>query len=351
MSDLFQLVRLSGAGDLAIIGMTKNVGKTVTLNYLIRNFARSGIAPGLISAGYDGERFDRLTLREKPRIFAPAGSVVATAEACFEAAGAALELLMKSSFGTPLGEICIGRVKAAGLVELAGPGSAAALRTLVGWMKELGAAQVLVDGAVNRIASASPTVTGASVLATGAAVGPLLDDVVRKTVFRCRILETPVVDDILLLEAAGQGLSRGQAALLQRGGAVWRVETLHAPMPLLAGAELRRRCGRETAALALGGALVDSMLLEVGKLSQPPPAVVVRDAAKIFVTPEVYDFYMHCGGKIMVLQPINLLALTVNPTDPSGSGYEPRFFLEKLRAALAPRPVYDPVLEGDAVTV
>lgn len=136
MSDLFQMVRLSGAAELAIVGMTKNVGKTVTLNYLINRFARSGIALGLVSAGYDGERVDRLTLREKPRIFAPEGALLATAEACFDAAEAVLDLLSVSPFATPLGEVCIGRVEKAGLVELAGPGSATALRALIGQMKK-----------------------------------------------------------------------------------------------------------------------------------------------------------------------------------------------------------------------
>jgi hypothetical protein len=350
MSDLFQLVRLSGAGELAIVGMTKNVGKTVTLNYLIDRFARSGTTLGLVSAGYDGERFDRLTLREKPRIFVPAGAVVATAEACFDAAEAALDLLSGSPFTTPMGEVYISRVREAGLVELAGPGSAAALRALIGQMKEHGAAQILVDGAINRIASAAPSVTGATILATGAPVGPLLDDVIRKTVFRCNILETPVVADRLLLEAAQEGLSRGEAALLQNRDGVWEAETLHAPIPLLVRAQLRRRYRKETAAVALGGALVDQMLLEISKLALPPPSVIIRDATRNFVTPGVYARYLQRGGKIRVLQAINLLAVTVNPTDPAGAGYEPRNFLRKLTAALAPRPVFDLVLEGGAVT-
>lgn len=350
MSDLFQMVRLSGAAELAIVGMTKNVGKTVTLNYLINRFARSGIALGLVSAGYDGERVDRLTLREKPRIFAPEGALLATAEACFDAAEAVPDLLSVSPFATPLGEVCIGRVEKAGLVELAGPGSATALRALIGQMKKYGAAQILVDGAINRIASASPSVTAATILATGATVGPLLDDVIRKTIFRCNVLETSAVNDPALLEAAQEGLNRGEAALLQDRDGVWEAEALHAPIPLLAGAQLRQRFRKEVRAVALGGALVDQMLLEISRLSLPPPAVIIRDATRNFVTPGVYTRYLRRGGKIMVLQAINLLALTVNPTDPAGKGYEPRYFLQKLAAALAPRPVFDLVLEGGAVS-
>lgn len=350
MSELFKLARSSGARELAIVGMTKNVGKTITLNYLIDRFARSGTTLGLISAGYDGERFDRLTLREKPRIFAPAGAVVATAEACFAAAGAKLELLSGSPFTTPMGEVYIGRVREAGLVELAGPGSAAALRVLSGQMKEYGAAQVLVDGAINRIASASPAVTAATILATGATVGPLLDDVIRKTAFRCTALETPVLEERLLLEAAKEGLDCGEAVLLHDRGGVWEKETLHAPIPLLVRTQLCQRFREDTAAVALGGALVDQMLVEIGKLALPPPMVIIRDATRNFVTPGVYARYRKRGGKIRVLQGINLLAVTVNPTDPAGTGYEPQNFLRKLTAALAPRPVFDLVLEGGAVT-
>ncbi len=350
MPGLFQLVRLAGVAELAIIGMTKNVGKTVTLNYLINSFAGCGTILGLISAGYDGERVDRLTLREKPRIYAPAGAVVATAAACFEAAEAKLDLLSRTSLATPMGEVYIGRVKEAGLIELAGPGSAAALRALMDQLKEHGAGQILVDGAINRIASASPFVTGATILATGAPVGPLLDDVIGKTTFRCDILETPVVENSMLLEAAQEGLNRGEAALLRNIEGTWEAEILHAPIPLLVKAQLQRRYRQSTAAVALGGALVDQMLLELSKLSLPPPAVLIRDATKIFVTSGVYRRYLQRGGKIEVLQPIKLLAVTVNPTDPTGPGYEPRNFLRKLTAALAPRPVFDLVLEGSAVT-
>jgi hypothetical protein len=349
MPDLFHLVRSSGAAGLAIVGMTKNVGKTVTLNYLIDRFSHSGNTLGLLSAGYDGERVDRLTLREKPRILAPAGALVATAEACFEAAEADLEPLAASSFSTPLGEVFIGRVKRAGLVELAGPGSAAALQVLIERIKQYGAVQILVDGAINRLASASPSVTDATVLATGAAVAPLLDDIIHKTLFRCHILEAPAVDDPALLEAAREGLERGEAALLLCRNGSWEAEALHAPIPLLARAQLRRKFREGVEAVVLGGALIDQMLLEISRLSSPPPAVIIRDATKNFISPEAHARYLQSGGKIMVLQAIRLLAVTVNPTDPAGKDYDPGYFLQKLAAALAPRPVFDLVFEEGAV--
>ena len=187
MSELYQLVDRQPGRAVAIVGMTKNVGKTVTLNHLVKEFEKNKVVTGLVSAGYDGERFDRLTLKEKPRIYAPQGSMVATAEACFKAAEASLELIETTDFSTPLGPVCLGRVKGAGLVELAGPGSTASIKYIVDRFLELKAARVLVDGAINRLASASPLVTEAVVLATGASLGPTMADVIKKTLFRQKL--------------------------------------------------------------------------------------------------------------------------------------------------------------------
>ncbi|MEW5785185.1 MAG: hypothetical protein AB1767_08965 [Bacillota bacterium] len=344
MSGLYELVASSGAGELAIVGMTKNVGKTVTLNYLVRCYESSGKVLGLISAGYDGERFDRLTLKEKPRIYAPAGTLVATAAACFEASEAVLELLYRSSYATPLGEVCLGRVLQAGKVELAGPGSSSGLRMLSLKMRELGAAQILVDGAINRLASAAPSVTGATILSTGAAVGIALEDVIRKTVFRCALLETLPVEDQTLLEAAVSGLSRAEAALIHRRGAAWEIELLRAPIPLLVRNRLRSGIRADTAAIVFGGALVDQLLPEIVERPEPP-MIILKDASKIFLSPEQYSRYHHIGGRIRVLHEIKLLAVTLNPTNPSGKGYAPSEFLNRMTEALFPRPVFDLVYQ------
>ena len=341
--DFFSRVAASAAAKLAIVGMTKNVGKTVTLNYLVSRYAAAGRALGLVSAGYDGERFDRLTLKDKPRIHAPAGTLIATAEACFDAAGAVLEIVHRSRISTPLGAVWVGRVREAGLVELAGPGSISGLQMLTEQMKELGAEQVLVDGAINRLASASPTVTTGVILASGASVAPVLDDVILRTRFRCVLLRTPALEDSLMEEKARQALSRGDAAMLHRVGCTYEVESLRAPIPLIAGAGLKARCRQDTVAVVFGGALVDSLLSDMLELPSPP-YLIVRDATKIFTSPELYYRYLNRGGAIRVLQRINLIAVTLNPTDPLGKGYPPQEFLRQVSDALVPLPVFDLVL-------
>lgn len=346
MPELFKLVQKENIGATAIVGMTKNVGKTVTFNYLVKQFERMKIIPGLVSAGYDGERFDRLTLKEKPRIYAPEGAYVATAKACFEAAEAGLEYIEEGSASTPLGGVYIGRVENAGFVELAGPGSVSGLKELTSRMFSLGAEHGLVDGAINRLASASPFLTDAVVLATGASLGPTMKDVISKTAFRRTLLETPVVNDELLRRMAQMSLERGNAALIYRDGSEYCIEPIRALTPLLAGTEIINRCTRDTAALVFGGALVDKNLQEITNLLPLLPKVILRDATKLFITPEFYWRYINRGGKITVLNQINLVAVTLNPFDPGGRSYDPQQFLEHMTEALKPCPVFDLIYEA-----
>ena len=55
---LFELVVEKKVKSLSIIGMAKNVGKTVTLNYLIEQSTKRNMVLGLTSAGRDGEKID-----------------------------------------------------------------------------------------------------------------------------------------------------------------------------------------------------------------------------------------------------------------------------------------------------
>jgi hypothetical protein len=344
MTGLEKLITKKGYSSIAIVGMTKNVGKTVTFNYLVETFEKSALTLGLISAGYDGERFDRLTLKDKPRIYAPFGALVATAKACFDAAEAELELLESSEFSTPLGEVFLARVKRAGLVELAGPGSVSSLRKLVAKMLDFGAEYVLVDGAINRLASASPLLTDGTILATGAALGPTMDDVIKKTVFRRNLFAAPAVESEMAA-AARSGLEEGSAVLLHRDDCNIRIESVKGTIPLLAGAQLIDRCRQETEALVFGGAVVDKNLEEVMERYPITPTLIVKDATRLFISPERYYRFINQGGKIKVLDRINLVAITLNPTDPCGRGYDPQMFLERMKEALSPWPVFDLIYE------
>ena len=68
------------------------------------------------------------------------------------------------------GRLVLGRAAEEVALELVGPRSARELSAIVSKLLELGADMVLVDGALDRMAAASPKVTDAVILATGASL-------------------------------------------------------------------------------------------------------------------------------------------------------------------------------------
>ena len=195
---LTELIATSGARAVAVIGLVKNAGKTTVVNALL---AQDGRVYGLTSLGLDGEKVDHLTGLAKPRIAPPQGTLVATTRGSLDRSHYALEILEELPFVTPLGRVVIGRA-GEGEVEVSGPTTLAELRTTVERLGVHGAGQVLVDGAINRLGSASPRVSEAVVVATGGMVGDTLPEVVETTVDTY---------DMLTLPPVSQGRSAGSS--------------------------------------------------------------------------------------------------------------------------------------------
>ncbi|MEX0974185.1 MAG: hypothetical protein WD024_02385, partial [Bacillota bacterium] len=167
--NLADLVARSGVRSVAVVGTAKNVGKTVTMNYLAHELSAKGLSVGLVSSGRDGENTDSFTGEPKPSVVPPEGSWVATAEGVLGEAGGLMEIADVSERPGLLGRLVLGRVREPSPLELVGPGNARELAGVVRALQSMGANIVLVDGALDRVAAASPRVTEATILATGAA--------------------------------------------------------------------------------------------------------------------------------------------------------------------------------------
>ena len=76
------LRQLHQVKTMSIVGMCKNAGKTTVLNWFLSHSPEDHVL-GLTSIGRDGESTDVVTGTEKPSIFVPAGTLIATARICF----------------------------------------------------------------------------------------------------------------------------------------------------------------------------------------------------------------------------------------------------------------------------
>jgi len=287
--------------SIAIAGMAKNAGKTTTLNYMISGFAANGATLGLTSIGLDGEETDHVTATPKPRIFVPAGTIIATAEKllAMRDKGSGINniarqiLAVMDDYTTPLGRIVVVRALTAGYVMLAGPSMVAQIAPVMRVLQDAGATKIIIDGAAGRKSLAVPEIAEAVVLAAGASLARSIDNVIAETRHTVEIFNLPLVG-----AACGRPLPNGEYIHLQ-------------------------------------GAITDAKL--DGLFNQH---IIADNATKILITPKALTKLRLSSGTISVKSRINLAAVTINPISPYGINFDADQFLEKMRAAL-PVPVFD----------
>jgi hypothetical protein len=333
------LVAGSGCRSLAVIGLVKNAGKTTVVNALL---AATDRRLGLTSLGLDGERTDHLTGLSKPRISPPPGTLVATTRGSLERSRCEFEVLEELPFHTPLGRVVVGRSRG-GEIEVSGPTTLAELRATIVRLQTLGAAQVLVDGAINRIGSASPTVSDGLMLASGGMVGDTLDDVVETTAAAVEMLTLPTVDAGVRARLEPHVAGGHRAVCIDRGG---RAEVLELRTVIGEGATVARRLERLRAELLyVGGALTQEFVDDFVRVLPPRRtlSLVVRDATVLVLPPSGVTRLLRSGVAVRVLTPLRLLAVTVNPFRVP-QPYGPRAFFPAVAGPIRDRvPVFDVV--------
>ncbi len=321
--------------SLSIVGMAKNTGKTVCLNYVLDQLRATDKVIAVTSIGLDGEKTDQVTQTEKPEVTLAVGTYFVTTEYHYRQRQLLSEICQLSEDTTSLGRLVTARVLQEGKAILAGPSSTGRIRTLIGELRELGVDLTIVDGALSRKSPASPAVTDGLILTTGAAIAPDLNSIVSKTKFVYQLTqlseyEVDNRDELMQYESGIYALEEGGAHRLP-----------------IASSLLFTKCKdilfSHGNTLFVSGIVTDNML---DYLRMQPNVkdiqLIVKDFTKIFVTPFVLQGFLQKGGRLRVLKRPNLLAMCINPTSPTGFKLES----EQLRAALRQVvgvPVYDVV--------
>ncbi len=337
---LRRLVAASGCRSLAVVGLVKNAGKTTVVNALMADRRRRF---GLTSLGLDGERTDHLTGLAKPSIAPPEGTLVATTRGSLERSRYAMDVIEEMRFHTPLGRVVIGRASGEGQVEVSGPTTLHELRTTILRLQAHGAEQVLVDGAINRIGSASPRVSDGVVVATGGMVRDTLEETLAVTVAAL---------DMLLLPAASAATRERIAPYLARNaravgfGADGQAGVLGLGTVVGEGVTVAREVERLRAeTLFVGGALTQEFIDDLARILPPRRELrlVVRDATVLVMPPESVARARRRGIKLETLAPLRVLAVTANPFRVP-QPYQPKVFFAALADAVGERvPVFDVV--------
>lgn len=319
--------------SLSIVGLQKNTGKTECLKYVLARLPLERKRVAVTSIGIDGETTDQVTRTQKPEIVLREGMYFGTSEAHYRQRRLVSELIDVSDESTSLGRVVTAKALTQGKILLSGPSSTSGLQR---WMRDTrrhGIDLAIVDGALSRLSLASPAVSQSMILATGAAYSINMSQLVQRTAFVVDLINIGMTSEgnIALLSPLEIGMwwidTDGQLHEMEGATSLSQQVEFHG----------MDRC----ATLYVAGALVDSFLEKLRKNKQLRQVeLVVRDFTKIFVTPQQLRLFEKAGGRIKVLQKSKLIAVTVNPTSPTGYVLDSEAVCDKISQAIN-LPVYD----------
>lgn len=335
---------------VSIVGMAKNSGKTVALNHLINEAYDEDIKLGIVSTGRDGESIDLVTETEKPKIFVEEGTIISTTTNLLPLSDVNVEIMKITSYRTPLGEILLGRAKNSGYIQIAGPQTAAGIKEISNLLLSLGAEMVIVDGAMDRKTSAAPSVSEATILSTGAVLSRNMNKVIEETVHTVSLFNLPPVSNPMDRQIIEKTIDRGEVAIIDNE---LNVNSLNVKTALNSGRIIGQNIKDNSKYVVISGSLIENtveeLIMSTNKYKKIQ--IVVSDGTKIFISPKEWIRFLRYGINVKVLNPINLVAVTLNPYSPDGYYFNPREFLDKMRYFIKDLPVVDLVLGGEDLEI
>lgn len=301
---------------ISIIGLAKNVSKTTTLNYIVRNIGNQ-ITLGLTSIGRDGEKYDVITELPKPQIYVKKGTYVVTAQQCLEDSKIIFEIIKRTGFNTPLGEVMILKVLSEGYIELAGPSINKHLLIICSELRNLGCDLILVDGAFDRRAYATPLISDATILSTGASVSRNMKEVIDLTIHTIKLLNLEQEKNLEIIELSKNVLKKSKVSIIDKA---YSVNSLNVATALDAAEEIIQNLKDDSQYVLINGAVTDKLLEDLMKSTQKYKGItfIVEDGTKLFLSQNTTKKFLKKGGILKVLNPITIIAITINPTSPYG---------------------------------
>ena len=317
----------------SIVGLEKNTGKTVSLNYVLSHLPLDRMRIAVSSIGIDGETTDQVTKTAKPEITLKEGTFFATSEKHYLQRKLVSELVDVSDENTSLGRIVTAKALSTGKILLSGPSSNLGLRRWMSSMERFNIDLIIIDGALSRMSLASPATSESMILATGAAYSANITNLVQKTAF---------VVDMVNLDLTSED-NRLRFNNIHSG--VWAVDDNGEMHDLKVISSLSTKINTDgiehVKTLFMSGALTEGFLESIRtKKIFKGTEIVVTDFTKIFITPLLYKAFVRGGGKISVMMKSKLIAVTVNPTAPNGMVLDSDRLCKTMSEAIG-LPVYD----------
>ncbi|MDI6860897.1 MAG: hypothetical protein QMD25_02625 [Caldisericia bacterium] len=311
--DIIQKLRENNIKILSIIGLSKNCGKTTTLNKLIELLEKENKKVCITSIGIDGESFDHLFLFEKPKIHLKENFYVVTSIESIKDKNLEFFILKKFGIYTSKGELILIKLEKEGDVEVSGPYIGKDLQRVLDELNEFNFDIILIDGAIDR--KVSIKYSDGIILQTGLNIIDKKEEIVEETVFYKEIFSLPEIYDEIK--------DRIRKKINEK--------------------QLKKINKLEDDFVFINGALTDSILEEL--INENIKKVIVEHPYNIFISKKKFYDFKKLDGEIYVLKKVNLLGISFS------SFYQEGFFnlddeieiFNTLKEKLKPFEIFDPI--------
>ncbi len=335
-SRFLKLAQLEGLSSLALVGLSKNAGKTTCLNHLIRAWHQAGDSRplALTSIGRDGEEEDVVSGQPKPRVYVYSGTYLATAKSSLGRCDALLDIQALSGIRTNFGEVVICKALSDGYVELAGPSQAADLLECERLLRyQDPSVFMVIDGALSRRAQAGGGLTQALILAVGAETSVNPEELAEITNHALRLLSVPALASSIAAQV--KNLLEGEPeirviALPQ--DEMNPVKTLALPSLVGQAKNVSSVLDTELKALVLRGALTDTICKSLlAEKHFQNLKLVVEDGTRLFISAVILQKLIKKGINLAALYPLKVQMICLNPYKADGSPADGAALLKALR--------------------
>lgn len=311
---------------VSFVGLAKNVGKTTALNHFLRQLPNTAVT----SVGIDEFNDCSIDGTKKPKVFLEKGAFFTATEESLHKNSLAVKIIEKTDSLTPLGHIIIAQAQVPGFYEIYGLGSLDDTKKAAEKFLELGAERVFIDGAFFRMTPAN--ISSGCVLVAGSNANANAGEVIK---------ETKNIVEYFNFEKAK--LKKSSTPYIVEEG---KVKELGISSILLNEKKAVEKCSDKTSYLYIPGAFAPATFEAFKKLGFKfsQITIVIEDGTRCFLSKEEYGQFLKMGGRIKVLNPINICGIAVNSFSTFLKDFEPKEFLRKMREELKPLKVEDVLL-------
>jgi len=207
-------------------------------------------------------------------------------------------------------------------------------------MLDYGADIAIVDGALDRLSSAAPSITEATILATGAVLSRDMNKVIEKTAHKAKLLCIESIQDERVKSIAEKIFEDKKICIIDEE---YETDILDIKTALGAGREIGSALKENSKYVIISGSLVAKTLKDIISITKLFKNVtfILRDSTRIFIDYRDWQYFKKVGINLKVVQKVTILAVTINPYSPLGYYFSPEEFLDKMKKILNPLPVLD----------